>query len=99
MARHFHLGSAPPVLEERVPLVSMDEGQTYWDNCRWDASESSPPWVLRKTGDSGYAAFALRNFKKGDLILTEKPLVIVRGDDEYTFLLHAFVNSFHVPNL
>ena len=57
----------------------MAEEETYWENCRWDAAENSPPWVLRQTGQSGYAAFASRNFKKGDLILTEKPLVCVQG--------------------
>ena len=55
------------------------EEETYWGNCRWDAAEESPPWVLRHTGNGGYAAFALRNFKKGELILTEKPLVCVQG--------------------
>ena len=55
------------------------EDETYWGNCRWNTPEGSPPWVLRHTGNGGYAAFALRNFKKGELILTEKPLVCVQG--------------------
>lgn len=38
-----------------------------------------PPWVLQDLGDKGYAAFALKRFEKGDLIVTERPTVWVKG--------------------
>ena len=59
--------------------MTTAEEKTYWRNCRWNAPKDSPPWELRHTGNSGYSAFALRNFKRGDQILIEKPLVCVQG--------------------
>ena len=57
--------------------------QTYWrctDTEEDIAPVSSRPWELRWQGPHrGHCAFSLRSFVRGELILTERPLVSVPG--------------------
>ena len=50
--------------------------ETFW---KCTNVESDPPWELRFEEGKGYCAFSLKNFKKGDHILTEKPILTVKG--------------------
>jgi hypothetical protein len=71
---------------------------TSWLQCSYSASESgSPPWELRAIPGKGYAAFATRNFKRGELICTERPTVWVHGhhpfDEEQVLEIEERVNA------
>jgi SET domain len=45
----------------------------------FDLTSSSFPWELKQLEGRGYCAFALKDFKAGDLILTESPTVWAPG--------------------
>ena len=50
--------------------------ETSWIKASFD---EEPPWEIRELPGRGYAAFALRRFDKGDLIMSEMPTVWVHG--------------------
>jgi hypothetical protein len=57
--------------------------ETYWKCCDIKG-DGRYPWELRWMAEGGYAAFSTRSFKKGDHILTERPLVSVSGYHPFT---------------
>ncbi len=57
------------------------ESGTYWNKC--SNYGLLHPWKLRLIKDEGYAAFSLKKFEPGDLILTEFPTVSVLGWHPY----------------
>lgn len=52
--------------------------QTSWLQV-YTGIEDSRPWEIRDLGSKGYAAFALKRFEKGDMILRERPTAWVYG--------------------
>lgn len=55
---------------------------TYWKCTTVDPD--NPPWELRYQHGKGYAAFSLKKFSKGDHILTERPIISVRGHHPFS---------------
>ena len=56
---------------------------TYWAKCTFDRAVE-PPWELAEYPDRGYCAYSNRNFKEGDLVLSEMPTITVQGHHPFT---------------
>lgn len=66
------------LIEKENSIAKM----TYWKRVRY--STENPPWILKEIPGKGLAAFSQYNFKAGDLICTEFPVVWIHGHHPFS---------------